>query len=311
MTNSIDIVSCRLVKDKKLSSDIAIKSPITAIKLIVENFYDLEKEYLFVLNCDSKLHPNNISIVSIGNEKETSATATNFFRTTIMSDSSNVIMLHNHPSGDITPSNIDEKAFKKIKDAGKLLDINVMDSIIFNYDRDYYSMEFKKKNQLSYDELQERIGLNLKTSYVRDVGFVRDEAFQKVVNEYLKTTSSEVIITDKDRIIKINTEGDLKFKEAVEEGKVNIYNIRDYTKDEIFFYEYSSYKEVFEASIKESIISDMDSLGIVDEEGKWNFYISPEDIKNVGLSEVAKEQLQEMIDEGEQLKIENIFENEE
>lgn len=309
--NSIDIVSCRLIKDKELSSDYQITSAYSAVKLILENFNDLEREYLFVLNCDSNLVPNNISIASVGTENKSLAKVTTFFRSTILSDSTNVIMLHNHPSGKLEPSPEDERIYKKMIKAGEMLDIRVLDSIIFNYDKNFYSMETKKENQISLDNMAGEKVLDLKTNYVKDVGFVKDDVFERVVTAYIETAPLEAIIKDNSNIIKINlTNDDPKFKEAVEKGKVNINNITDYTDEETYIYKYSSFKEVFDSSVEESIISDIDSLGVVDDEGKWNFYIPPEDMKSVGLGELIKENIQEMLDENKIADNEKVLENE-
>jgi DNA repair protein RadC len=51
---------------------------------------------------------------------------------------SGIIVCHNHPSGNLNPSESDSKITKKIKDAGELLDIQMLDHLIIS-DRDYYS----------------------------------------------------------------------------------------------------------------------------------------------------------------------------
>jgi DNA repair protein RadC len=51
---------------------------------------------------------------------------------------SGVIVVHNHPSGNLNPSESDIKITTKIKEAGNLLDIQLLDHLII-YDSDYYS----------------------------------------------------------------------------------------------------------------------------------------------------------------------------
>lgn len=51
---NIDIVSCRLVKDRSINSDIRITTPERAVNLILNSFNDLDRECLFVVNCDNK-----------------------------------------------------------------------------------------------------------------------------------------------------------------------------------------------------------------------------------------------------------------
>lgn len=51
----------------------------------------------------------------------------------------NIIVCHNHPSGNTTPSKADEQLTQKIKEAGKYLDLPVIDHIILSGDDTYYS----------------------------------------------------------------------------------------------------------------------------------------------------------------------------
>jgi DNA repair protein RadC len=57
---------------------------------------------------------------------------------------SGIILAHNHPSGNLTPSVADKEITKKIKEAGKLLDINLLDHLILT-DESFYS--FQDENQ--------------------------------------------------------------------------------------------------------------------------------------------------------------------
>jgi DNA repair protein RadC len=53
---------------------------------------------------------------------------------------SSIILSHNHPSGNIKPSENDKRITKKIVEAGKLLDINIIDHIIINPGFKFYSL---------------------------------------------------------------------------------------------------------------------------------------------------------------------------
>ncbi|NNF34914.1 MAG: JAB domain-containing protein [Saprospiraceae bacterium] len=60
------------------------------------------------------------------------------FSTALKCNATSVILAHNHPSGNRNPSEIDIRLTKKIKKAGELLDIGILDHIILTKD-DYYS----------------------------------------------------------------------------------------------------------------------------------------------------------------------------
>lgn len=61
------------------------------------------------------------------------------FSTALKTLATGIIISHNHPSGNVNPSKTDELITKKIVEAGKLLDINVLDHIIVNPDFEYFS----------------------------------------------------------------------------------------------------------------------------------------------------------------------------
>lgn len=142
---NIDIVSCRLVKDRTINSNIQISTPEIAMNLIVNSFNDLDKECLFVINCDSKLKPNNINIVSIGTVNRTIADPKDIFKTTILSNSNKIFIMHNHPSEILSPSKEDITIYNRLTEIGNLLEIECIDSIIFNYSKEIYSMRANKK----------------------------------------------------------------------------------------------------------------------------------------------------------------------
>ena len=62
-----------------------------------------------------------------------------------------LIIAHNHPSGDVSPSNNDRHATKRIMEAGELIGIDLIDHLIIAEDR-YYSI---KENKTYYNERKE------------------------------------------------------------------------------------------------------------------------------------------------------------
>jgi len=60
------------------------------------------------------------------------------FAIALKSAASSIILVHNHPSGNLNPSQADIQLFNKIKEASRFLDINVLDNLIISKD-DYYS----------------------------------------------------------------------------------------------------------------------------------------------------------------------------
>jgi DNA repair protein RadC len=61
------------------------------------------------------------------------------FRGAIKANASGIIICHNHPSGNLNPSESDTKIINKIKEVGKLMDIQLLDHLILTMDGNYYS----------------------------------------------------------------------------------------------------------------------------------------------------------------------------
>jgi DNA repair protein RadC len=62
------------------------------------------------------------------------------FRKALMHNAKNIIIAHNHPSEDLKPSCEDKEIYNRLKEAGEMLALNVLDSIVFN-EKEFYSME--------------------------------------------------------------------------------------------------------------------------------------------------------------------------
>jgi DNA repair protein RadC len=107
---------------------------------------DRDKEILFSIGLDAKLKMRYIEIVSIGCLDATIISPRELFRTPFIKGGiASIIIAHNHPSGDVNPSIYDVEMTEKIKNAGKLLDIEVVDHIIVANNGDFYSFRKRRK----------------------------------------------------------------------------------------------------------------------------------------------------------------------
>ena len=62
------------------------------------------------------------------------------FRSALLKNSNKVIIAHNHPSGDLTPSYEDKEVFDSLKKAGEIINIKVLDFIVFNK-KEFFCLE--------------------------------------------------------------------------------------------------------------------------------------------------------------------------
>lgn len=94
-----------------------------------------KREHFVVVILDSKNQIQRIAIVHIGTVNMSIVGAREVFREAIRDGASSIIVAHNHPSGDPTPSPEDIEVTDKLVEIGKMLDIPVLDHIIIGYDK--------------------------------------------------------------------------------------------------------------------------------------------------------------------------------
>lgn len=99
-----------------------------------------EKAVLLCLNNKHKLI--NESVLSIGTVNSALVSPRDIFTHALKSGASCVVLLHNHPSGDPTPSRADAELTNKISESGNMLDIRLIDHIIIG-NQSYYSFNEK------------------------------------------------------------------------------------------------------------------------------------------------------------------------
>ena len=96
----------------------------------------VEETYILLLNRANKAL--GYSKISLGGISGTVVDTKIVFQTALKANASSVILCHNHPSGNLKPSEADIKITKVIKDAGKIMDIPLVDHIIIT-DEGFYS----------------------------------------------------------------------------------------------------------------------------------------------------------------------------
>ncbi len=108
----------------------AINSPQDAYD-ILKNFLDtLDHEELWIINMDTKNRVVRLVRLYVGNVNSSQVRVAEVYRQAVIDNSPSIIMAHNHPSGDPTPSPDDVALTRAIIQAGKLLDISLLDHIV-------------------------------------------------------------------------------------------------------------------------------------------------------------------------------------
>lgn len=139
---AITIVAALELGKRRKESDIKIKSKITGSKDVADYFQpllgDLNHEEFWILFLDRGNKIMDSFRISEGGISGTVIDVRKILKAAIEKQSSSIILCHNHPSGTLQPSDADLKITRKITDAGKIMDIPVMDHIIIGNDK-YYS----------------------------------------------------------------------------------------------------------------------------------------------------------------------------
>ena len=117
-----------------------ITSPADAANLLMLEMGHLEQEHLRVLLLDTKNRVLASPTVYKGNVNTSVVRIAELFREAIRHNSTGLIIAHNHPSGDPTPSPEDVRITRQIVEAGKMLDIEVLDHLVIGHQR-YVSLK--------------------------------------------------------------------------------------------------------------------------------------------------------------------------
>lgn len=128
----------------KPSTKVSELPKIISSKDAIKHFRDVwsdrmqyvEETYALLLNRANKAL--GFSKISIGGTAGTVVDIKVIFQTALKSNASSIILCHNHPSGNLKPSEADIKITRSIKEAGKLMDIPLADHLIIT-DESYYS----------------------------------------------------------------------------------------------------------------------------------------------------------------------------
>jgi len=131
------------LRSYKDNRNVFIKTPEDAVELVMEDMRYLKKEFLKVILLNIKCMVISVKDISVGSLNSSIVHPREIFIEAIKSSSASIIVCHNHPSGDPTPSQEDINITKRIYEAGKIIGIDLLDHIIIGNGK-YISL--KEKN---------------------------------------------------------------------------------------------------------------------------------------------------------------------
>ena len=113
-----------------------VSSPEAALEVFKDALKDLdaEREHFLCISVNTKNQQKSCDIISIGSLNANIVHPREVFYTAIAHRAAAIIVAHNHPSGDPTPSQNDIDITRKLKEAGAIIGIEVYDHVIFGQD---------------------------------------------------------------------------------------------------------------------------------------------------------------------------------
>lgn len=137
---SLTQVSIRLVREKKIMSSNPITQPEDGVSVCAQILAEYDREAICVLNLQQDGRPINFNIAHIGALTSSLGSPREIMKSAILSNAASIIILHNHPSGNMTPSKEDVALTNRMIEVGNLLGIPVLDHIITSPEGKFLSM---------------------------------------------------------------------------------------------------------------------------------------------------------------------------
>lgn len=148
-TKSLRTITLKIRQDFIADPDAdlpAADSPIDVYEILKAIYHQLDEdqEHLVLLVLNLSQEVTGYKVISSGNERTSLANGKAIFRNALLLGASYIVLAHNHPSGKLKPSNADIRFTNKVIEAGKTLDIPVLDHIILTH-KGYISLRDDKQ----------------------------------------------------------------------------------------------------------------------------------------------------------------------
>ncbi len=118
-----------------------INCPEDVVNLLSAEMSGFEQEHLRVLLLNTRNEVMGVEEIYIGNVNSSVVRPAEVFRPGIRANATSIIVVHNHPSGDPTPSSADAAITRDLVDAGKLLGMELLDHLVIGGGQRYVSMK--------------------------------------------------------------------------------------------------------------------------------------------------------------------------
>jgi len=149
----LEMASVRLVKDAPLMSKNPIKTPEDAVKVLGKYLCQMDREVICVINLRTDGCPINCSVCSMGAIDQAVTHPREILKTAILSNATSMVLMHNHPSSNLTPSKDDTMLTDRLVTVCEIIGIPLVDHIIVGGDNSEY-FSFREKGVLPMKALK-------------------------------------------------------------------------------------------------------------------------------------------------------------
>jgi DNA repair protein RadC len=141
LLDGVPVYRITLVRESTASElpSIPVRRSSQAASILRPLFAGLDREQFVVLLLDAQHSPIGINIVSIGSLTASIVHPREAFKAAILANAAAVIVAHNHPSNSVEPSREDVELTRRLREAGELLGIRVLDSLVLGEADSLYS----------------------------------------------------------------------------------------------------------------------------------------------------------------------------
>lgn len=131
----IDVINIQMIRERQLLyNGNRLTQPEQAAEAFCSLVGNPDRECFVAMLLDGKNRITGLHLVSQGSLNQSIVHPRETFKAAILANAAAVILAHNHPTGDLTPSSEDIAITRRLKDAGELLGVRVLDHIIIDTD---------------------------------------------------------------------------------------------------------------------------------------------------------------------------------
>ena len=133
---TVQLIRLEVVREKELPyTSTSVSNSEELAKLARAYLGNPDREVFLLICLNTKNQPTALHVVSVGSLNEATVHPREVFKAAILVNAASIALVHNHPSGDTTPSNADLSMTQRLVECGQLLGIPVLDHLILTQDQ--------------------------------------------------------------------------------------------------------------------------------------------------------------------------------